>query len=393
MESTDHAEPQNAPTGSVATFNVGRYAISSDLRDLLCLSMVSGVGPNLFRALVERLGSPTAVLDAPLSRLRDVPGIGTKLAERIAAARREKNVEQELAECDRLGVRLVTTDSEEFPASLKTIPSPPAVLYVRGTLMPRDMLAVALVGSRHCTHYGLRTAERLANSLARIGFTIVSGLARGIDAAAHRGALAGGGRTIAVLASGVGNIYPPEHADLAEQILKSGALVSEMPTHFEPIAGLFPQRNRIISGLSLGVIVVEAAQRSGALITTTHAKEQNREVFAVPGPVDSLASRGCHALLRDGATLVESAADVLDALGPLMNEIKPTHDTSIRHPLELVLNEIERKLLDVIGSDAVSADELVARCQMAAPQVLSTLSVLEMRRLVRRMPGNVYARR
>jgi DNA processing protein len=355
--------------------------------------MVSGVGPNLFRALVEHLGGATAVLDAPMSQLRRVPGIGPKLAERIAAARRECNVDQEVAECQRLNARVLTTESPEFPAQLGNIPDPPAVLYVRGRFEPRDALAIAIVGSRHCTHYGLRQADRLAGALARVGFTIVSGLARGIDAAAHRAAIAAGGRTIAVLASGVGNIYPPEHAELAEQVIRSGALVSEMPTHFEPIAGLFPQRNRIVSGLSLGVLVIEAAQRSGALITARHAKEQNREVLAVPGPIDSLASRGCHALLRDGAVLVESAEDVLDALGPLMNEIKPTPDTAVRHPLELTLNEQERALLDAIGSESVSADELVARSTLPAPQVLSTLSVLEMRRLVRRLPGNVYARR
>jgi DNA processing protein len=328
-----------------------------------------------------------------MSRLRVVPGIGVKLAERIVAARLECNVDHELAECDRLGVRLLTAGSAEYPRLLKTIDGPPSLLYVRGELMPRDALAIALVGSRHCTHYGLRTAERLAGSLARIGFTVVSGLARGIDGAAHRGAISAGGRTIAVLASGVGNIYPPEHVDLANRILQSGALISEMPTSFEPMAGLFPQRNRIISGMSLGVVVVEAAQRSGALITARHAKEQNREVLAVPGPVDSLASRGCHALLRDGATLVESADDVLDALGPLMEEIRPTSDTTLRHPLELTLNEVERGLLNLIGGDAIAADELVARSQLTAPQILATLSVLEMRRLIRRLPGNVYARR
>jgi DNA processing protein len=328
-----------------------------------------------------------------MSRLRDVPGIGVKLAERIMAARRECNVDHELAECERLGVRLITLDSPEYPEALKTIIGPPVLLYVRGELLPRDALAIAIVGSRHCTHYGLRTAERLAGSLARIGFTIVSGLARGIDAAAHRGALAAGGRTIAVLASGVGNIYPPEHEDFAGHILRSGALMSEMPTSFEPMAGLFPQRNRIISGLSLGVIIVEAAQRSGALITARHAKEQNREVFAVPGHVDSLASRGCHALLRDGAALVESADDVLDALGPLMDEIRPTADTTVRHPLELTLNELERNLLNLMGGDVISADELVMRSQLATAHVISALSVLEMRRLVRRLPGNVYARR
>jgi DNA processing protein len=383
MRTMVESQPQSPSVGT----------LDASTRDLVCLSMVSGVGPNLFRALVEHLGGPTAVLDSPMSQLRHVPGVGPKLAERIAAARRECNVDHEVAECQRLQARVLAAGSPELPAQLGNIPDPPAVLYVRGRFEPRDALAIAIVGSRHCTHYGLRQADRLGGALARVGFTIVSGLARGIDAAAHRAAIAAGGRTIAVLASGVGNIYPPEHAELAEQVITAGALVSEVPTHFEPMAGLFPQRNRIVSGLSLGVLVIEAAQRSGALITARHAKEQNREVLAVPGPIDSLASRGCHALLRDGAVLVESAEDVLDALGPLMNEVKPTADTTVRHPLELTLNDQERALLDAIGSEAVSADELVSRSSLPAPQVLSTLSVLEMRRLVRRMPGNVYARR
>lgn len=363
------------------------------LDDVLCLTLVTGIGPNLFQSLVDRFGSATAVLDASFSQLCDVPGIGSKLAQRIVAARSECPVERELAECTRLGVRLITAASPEYPRSLNTISGPPVLLYLRGEMRPRDALAIGIVGSRHCTHYGLRIAERLASSLARIGFTIVSGLARGIDAAAHRGALAAGGRTLAVLASGVGNIYPPDHCDLAEQIIGSGALLSEMPTSFQPLAGLFPQRNRIISGLSLGIIVIEAGQRSGALITARHAKEQNREVFAVPGPVDNAASRGCHALLRDGATLVETTDDVLDALGPLIDEIEPLPGTTVRHPLELTLNDRERFLLNLMGSDAISADELVSSSQLTAPQVLSALSVLEMRRLVRRLPGNIYARR
>jgi DNA processing protein len=363
------------------------------LRDYLCLTLVSGIGPSHFQSLVERFGNPSAVLDASMSRLRSVPGIGATLAERIRKARQDCDVDGELASCHRLGVRLLTIDSSDFPAPLRTIESAPTLLYVRGSLEPRDALAIAIVGSRHCTHYGLRTAERLAGSLARIGFTIVSGLARGVDAAAHRGALAARGRTIAVLASGVGNIYPPEHAELAQRVIASGAVVSEMPTSFNPISGLFPQRNRIISGLSVGVIVVEAALRSGALITARHAREQNREVFAVPGPVDSLASRGCHALLRDGAALVETADDVLDALGPLMNEIPAGEGTTVRHPLELALNDRERTLLNLIGDDAVSADELVVRSRLGTPQVVSALSVLEMRRLIQRLPGNIYARR
>ncbi len=183
---------------------------------------------------------------------------------------------------------------------MRDLPDPPGVLFVRGTLAPSDAMAVAIVGSRHATHYGLTQAERLAGSLARAGLTVVSGLARGIDAAAHRGALAAGGRTIAVLASGVLNIYPPEHNTLAEEITQHGAVMSESPPRAEPLAGMFPQRNRIISGLSLGVLVVEASTRSGALITARHAMEQGRDVFAVPGPITSRMSHGCHRLIRDG---------------------------------------------------------------------------------------------
>lgn len=377
------------------TSNTGKLPneLDRNLHDAVCLAMVSGVGPQHYRALVQQLGSPSAALDAPISRLRQVPGFGPKLAERIVAARRECDVAGEMAECARLQVRVFTADSPEFPEPLRNIPDPPALLYVRGEWLPRDALAIAIVGSRRCTHYGLRQAERLAGALARIGFTIVSGLARGIDAAAHQGALAAGGRTIAVSASGLGKVYPPEHRELAERISEAGALVSEMPVGFEPMASLFPQRNRLVSGLSLGVLVVEAAQRSGALITARHALEQNREVFAVPGPVDSLASRGCHQLLRDGAQLVETAEDVLDGLGPLMNEIRPAADRSVRHPLELTLNDQERGILDQLGDSPISSDELVTRCKLPAPQVLSTLSVLEIRRLVRRLPGNAYVRR
>ncbi len=191
------------------------------------------------------------------------------------------------------------------------------MLFVRGAIVPRDLLGVAIVGSRHATHYGLKIARQLASGLARPVLTIVSGLARGIDAAAHQGALDAGGRTLGVLGSGVLTIYPPEHVALSEQVIRSGALISEAPLRAAPTTGSFPQRNRLISGLTLGVIVVEAADRSGALITARHAMEQGREVFAVPGRIDERMSRGCHRLIRDGATLVETIDDVLAELGPL----------------------------------------------------------------------------
>jgi DNA processing protein len=259
-------------------------------------------------------------------------------------------------------------------------------------LKPDDALAIGIVGTRHGTQYGLRQAERLAGSLARAGLTVVSGLARGIDAAAHRGALAAGGRTLAVLASGVLTIYPPEHDKLAAEVVAQGALLSESPADAQPLGGTFPQRNRLISGLSLGVIVVEAPERSGALITARHAMEQGREVFAVPGQVDSRTARGCHRLIRDGAKLVESADDVLEELGPLVEAAPRDDGPPVRHPAELMLNELEQKVLAAVGSDPTSIDQIIAESGLPVQRVLSTVSVLEMRRLVRRLSGTTVVR-
>ncbi|QEH33921.1 hypothetical protein OJF2_24530 [Aquisphaera giovannonii] len=364
-----------------------------DLRDLLLLTMVPGVGPLTCRALLDHFGSPARILDAPVSQLREVPGVGPKTADRIAAGRRERDADAELELCRRSGVDLIARGSPDYPAILDEIPDPPALLYARGRLEPRDHLAIAIVGSRHCTPYGMRVAERLAASLARTGFTVVSGLARGIDAAAHRGALKAGGRTIAVLGSGLATIYPPEHEDLAGQVAAAGALMTELPMRQGPLAGLFPQRNRIISGLCLGVVVVEAAPRSGSLSTAKHAAEQNREVFAVPGPVDSLASRGCHRLIRDGARLVETVDDILEELGPLAREVRTAPDEpSVRHPAELALSDQERSLLGHLDNTPIGVDELIARTRLTASQVMATLSVLELRRMVKRLPGHLFFR-
>ncbi|ODT99151.1 MAG: DNA protecting protein DprA, partial [Planctomycetes bacterium SCN 63-9] len=236
-------------------------------------------------------------------------------------------------------------------------------------------------------------ADRLAAALARTGFTVISGLARGIDAAAHRGALKAGGRTLAVLANGLSQIYPPEHEDLAREVCLAGALVSEMPLYQQPLAGLFPQRNRLISGLSLGVVVIEATPRSGSLSTASHAIEQNREVFAVPGPVDSLASRGCHRLIRDGAKLVETVEDILEELGPLVREVRTDpKEPPVRHPAELTLTDAERSLLGHLGDGPIGVDELIGRTRLTAGQVMATLSVLEVKRLIRRQPGHTFVR-
>ena len=357
----------------------------------LLLTLTPGIGPRLRKALLDHFGSAGAVVSASASDLRAVRGVGQKLSRAIIASRREFDIEAELRECQENGVQVVVESEPEYPAQLRNIPDPPGVLFVRGEIRPTDGIAVAIVGTRHGTQYGIAQAEKLAAGLARSGCTIVSGLARGIDAAAHRGALKAGGRTLAVLGSGVLNIYPPEHESLASEVIKKGAIISENPPHSPPLAGAFPQRNRIITGLSLGVIVVEASERSGALISARHAMEQGREVFAVPGRVDSRMSRGCHRLLRDGAKLVETIDDVLEELGPLAIPTPIAGAESgpaLRHPAELQLNEPERAVLATIDDEPILIDTIISSTGLPAQNVLSTLTVLETRRLVRRLSGN-----
>ena len=383
-------------------YYVGGMSSKSDNNDLdpaliaaLRLSLVTGVGPLTRRALIEHFGSPEEVLNATGQQLKEVPGVGPKLASAIRDAD-EIDVEEEIALCREHGIDIIAEADDRYPRLLTEIHDPPAVFYSRGEILPQDAVAVGIVGSRHATAYGRKIAEQLGSSLARAGCTIVSGLARGIDAAAHRGALDAGGRTIAVLASGLLEIYPPEHKDLAVEVAASGAVITEAPPRAVPMAGMFPQRNRIISGLSLGVIIVEATERSGALITARHAMEQGREVFAVPGRVDQRTSRGCHRLIRDGARLVESASDVLEELGPLVEAtpIGAGDDArTLRHPAELKLNELERQVLDAIDTDATGIDDIVTATNLPVARVLSTISVLEMRSLIRRVSGNSVARR
>lgn len=365
---------------------------ADELVDNLRLSLVSGVGPLLRKALLERFGTSAAVLDASRDELQYVDGIGPKIAARIVTARDEIDAEAELQIAAEHGIDVLTEADEQYPRPLRRIHDPPGILFRRGQALPQDEMAVAMVGTRHATRYGIAQAERLAASLARTGFTVVSGLARGVDAAAHRGALEAGGRTIAVLGNGVLVDYPPEHGKLAQEVAANGYVLSESPPRMMPLSGAFPQRNRIISGLSLGTIVVEAAERSGALITARHAYEQGREVFAVPGPIDSRVSRGCHALIRDGAKLVESIDDVLAELGPLAENIERDDGMLITRPAELMLNEIEQQVLNAIDGSPTSIDAVAAASGLAINRVLSTISVLEMRRLIRRTSGTQVMR-
>jgi DNA processing protein len=362
------------------------------LRQELRLALVPGVGPLMRQKLLEQFGSAERVLAAGSGELQSVSGVGPTLAKRIVAAREEVDVDAQIELCRKHGIQMLLESHADYPPLLKEIHDPPSVLFVRGTLLPGDALAVAIVGTRHATRYGLKQAAALAASLARSGITVVSGMARGIDSAAHRAALDVGGRTIAVLASGVLEPYPPENVGLAEEIISQGCLISETAPTMPPISGMFPQRNRIISGLSVGTIVVEAPDRSGALITARHAWEQNREVFAVPGPIDSRPSQGPNRLIRDGAKLVASIDDVLEELGPLAHEARRVDGTTIRVPAEVTLNEIEQKVLQAIQPQGSLIDDVTQSSGLPVHRVLSTVHVLEMRGLIRRVSGNRVAR-
>jgi DNA processing protein len=361
------------------------------------LACVPGIGSRLRQLLLERFGSPQAVFAASPKEIAGVARIGLKLAELIPTLAKAPVAEEVIELCRRREVQILPEGTAGYPGLLSRIDDPPGLLFVRGKLEPCDALAVAIVGARHASAYGRRVAHQLAGGLARAGYTVVSGLARGIDAAAHRGALEAGGRTIAVLGSGVLSIYPPEHAELALEVIAQGAVVSELPPLTEPQTGTFPSRNRIISGLTLGTVVVEAADRSGALITARLAGEQGREVFAVPGPIDSRMSRGCHGLIRDGATLVQGIDDILEELGPLFETAVTADGREVKSPAELRLDELERQVLAAIdtlagGAGGVDIDDLVAETGLAAARVLAAIGVLETRRIARRLPGNRVAR-
>jgi DNA processing protein len=298
---------------------------------------------------------------------------------------------EELRRAERALVRIVTLEDVGYPGQLRTIADPPPVLYVRGTLEGLEP-AVAIVGSRRASAYGLQCAERLAADLAVRGVTVISGLAIGIDGAAHRGALRAGGRTLAVLGSGLSHLYPPEHEDLAKQIVERGAVVSEYPMETQPWPPNFPRRNRIISGLSLGVVVVEAAQRSGALITAGCALEQGREVFAVPGPMSAVTSQGTHQMLKEGARLVTSVDDILEELRlvplPISSDAAEGSATDVRLP------ELEQAVFACVdGGESSDIDAIASRSGLAMPAVSSALLHLELKRLVRQLPGKRFIRK
>ena len=369
--------------------------------DHVRLACLPGVGSILRRRLLAHFGTPEAIFAASPADLLAVEKVGPKLVEAISRLAGSRVAEETVDLCRRRGVEIVAEGTAAYPRLLAQIDDPPPLLFMKGRLEPCDGLAVSIVGARHATAYGRRIACQLAAALARAGYTIVSGLARGIDAAAHRGALDAGGRTLAVLGSGVLSVYPPEHAELAVEIAGRGAVISEAPPLATPIPGAFPSRNRIVSGLALGTLVVEAADRSGALITARLAGEQGREVFAVPGPIDSRMSRGCNRLIRDGAKLVTNVDDILEEFGPLFEPTQAPDGREVRSPAELRLDAVEQTVLATLdravadaggGVREIDIDELVASCDLAVSRILSAIGALEMRRIIRRLPGNRVTR-
>jgi DNA processing protein len=406
-------------------------ATDSVLTATLRLSHARNVGPVTYRKLVRVFGSAEAVLAAPRERILEVPDIPNRTADGIADARKDPWAEEELARARQRGVTLISLDDPAYPRGLLPTYDPPIVLYVDGELRPEDALSVAIVGTRHCSHYGRAQATKLATGLAAAGFTVVSGLARGIDSVAHAGVIsAPRGRTIAVLGNGIGTVYPPENRKLYESIVKNGrgAAISELPLDTPPAAQHFPSRNRIIAGMTLGTVVVEGAETSGALITARYAVDMDREVFAVPGSVESPVARGPHRLIKAGAKLTEDIEDILEELREIAEPMVQLRPPDARLRLPRARKEDEAKepatpLLDVAhpgeesprptGTDlraqglnpreqllyslldqtlARPIDELIVKSGLEAHQVLATLLVLEVRRLCRQLPGKRFVK-
>lgn len=385
----------------MATTSSQPSILSDAARWHLRLARVPDIGPIRARRLVAHFGAAQTVFQASLSELERVEGIGTKIAKTIFQSRNADGVDSEIAKAADADLRIICPQDEEYPKALQHIPDPPICLYVRGTLQAADAVAVGIVGTRRCSHYGHEQAVRFAELLARAGFTVVSGLARGVDGDAHRGALRGAGRTIAVLGNGLGTIYPPEHGELADEIAASGALLSELPVDEGPDPSNFPGRNRIIAGLSLGVMVIEAGAKSGALITARLATEYNREVFALPGAVDRPhQNAGSNALIRASeAKLVTCLEDILDELGRVGDLMRFSPDSSPSSKSNAAqtappnLAPHEKAIVDAVSQGVEDIDDICNQCGLPISKVSATLTLLQLRGLIRQLPGNRFVRR
>ena len=374
---------------------------SVDIEKWLKLIRAGSVGPTTFGKFINHFSSVDVALGASVSELAKIDGVGFKTAEQIAATRNKFDTTAELELAEKLGVWIIHLDDKRYPPVLKQIYDPPPVLYIKGSLTRQDNLCISIVGSRRCSLYGREQSSRLAHFLSSAGFTICSGIARGIDTAAHQGALSAGGRTFAVQGCGLANIFPPENKKLFELISDSGACISELPLRYEPMSENFPPRNRIIAGLSLGTIVVEAGLRSGALITARAALENNREVMAVPGKIDSPLSKGSHQLIKQGAKLIESVEDVMEALGYIGKQLE-THATEaaakasekVETPLfdasQLNLSNSERTIYDYLSKEPSHIDQIITDTDLAPGSINAGLISLRLKGIIKQLPGNLF---
>ncbi len=358
------------------------------------LKSVPRIGNILFKRLIDRFSTPENVFAASVKELCEIEGISIGLANVLKNHKIGAEVKREIDGAIEKGFEIVTFADEEYPPLLRHIPDPPPYLYVSGKLDPRSD-HIGVVGSRNPTAYGMSAAKRISKDLSSLGFVVVSGMARGIDSSAHEGALAGGGKTVAVLGSGLERIYPPENRKLFREISENGAVVSEFPLQSPPEAHHFPIRNRIISGMSLGVVVVEAARKSGSLITARLAAEQNREVFAVPGSIKSFKSSGTHSLIKQGAALVESAGDIVEELKPQMRSGLESSDDDVYYGSALKnaadLNPDEQKVLGSLEPYPIHIDELIRKTSLEPGRLSGILLKLELEGLVEQSPGKCFA--
>lgn len=358
------------------------------IRSWLRLSKLE-LSPRKALDLIERFGCPEAIFAAGEVELRSIEGLTGRSIEKLLTPE-PKDLDKDLAALDNHNISLITITDENYPVNLRQIYDPPVVLYVQGELREADRFSVGIVGSRKASIYGRSVAEKIARDLSNRGLCIISGGARGIDAAAHKGTLAAGGRTIAVLGCGIDIPYPREHKELFHKVSQSGAVVSEFPPGTPPEGWRFPTRNRIISGLSLGVLVIQAPVDSGALITAGFAGDHGKPVFALPGNVDDILNEGSHALIRDGAVLIESADHILQELG-----IIPHEEDQQKSQLSLVFDSLpdeERKLVELLSLQPKHVDQIIEESGFPAPKVTGALTLLEMKGVIKRVPGNAYVR-
>ena len=396
--------------------------LTQEQRDWLCLAMTPGVGTARFIRLLARFGRPERVLRASVEELGDI--VGKNLASRILQHAQINDLDLQESRMNDLEVSLCTMDDPTYPPQLAEIYDPPLLLYIRGQLQEEDQYAVAVVGTRKASSFGIKMAHKLAFQLAERGITVVSGLAEGIDSAAHRGALEAGGRTIAVLAYGHDQVFPASNADLLHTIIQQGCALSPFPMGMRALKQNFPQRNRILSGLCLGTVVVEAPPGSGALLTAKYAAEQGREVFAVPGPAGMANSRGPHELIRDGARLVESVEDIVVELNlpPSMRQAPPPREAPVRPEAQAAFNFIanpgkkpvpqpetpvpppvqaprytfsdqEKAILEILHPEGSFVDEIALACRLSISEALSSLTMLELKGMVRQLSGKRFAPR